>query len=513
MHFAHVSTGEALGADPPRQGRRAGGHLRHRAALFRPERDGDRRFPHLRQALAAAARGGGPAGGRAPRWPTARSTPSRRTTSRATPTTSGCRSPRPRRAAPGWRPCSAVTLAQVHGGDACRCMRAIALLTARPGPPARHRGRAAREGRAGRSLPVPPRARLAGRGRRAARQGAEHAVRRPGAGGPGARHMEGGAAGVRMMTPSCSAASCSATCSARSRSACCSRGRPGSATSAPIGSGNIGATNVLRTGQAAAGRGDAAAGRRQGRGRRCCWRMASGRPAAAGRWPGSARCSGTVPGLARLPRRQGGGDRARRAARRGLAGRRWSPAPIWLAGAGSLRISSVGALARLRGRPGRCAWLSATGRSPRAGARDHRRAGLRPPREPTSAACSPAPSRGSVRRHSTWRSADSASADPARSWREDEMTRPTSAWPAPRASAPSPTAACCAATARRRRRSRPCPSWPAPAAARTPPAVPTRGRARARTRGAGRGSAARLAGARRARTTRRCSRCSRTRRR
>ncbi len=51
------------GADPARQGRRDRRHLRHRAALFRPERDGDRRLPHLRQAVAAAAGGRRPSGG------------------------------------------------------------------------------------------------------------------------------------------------------------------------------------------------------------------------------------------------------------------------------------------------------------------------------------------------------------------------------------------------------------------------------------------------------------------
>ncbi len=57
VHFAHVSTGEALGADPRGQGCRAGRHLRYRAALFRPERDLDRRFPDLCEAVAAVAQG------------------------------------------------------------------------------------------------------------------------------------------------------------------------------------------------------------------------------------------------------------------------------------------------------------------------------------------------------------------------------------------------------------------------------------------------------------------------
>ena len=58
------------GADPPCEGGRRGGHLRHRPAIFRLERDRDRRLPHLCQAVAAAAQGcrspggGGGAGGR-----------------------------------------------------------------------------------------------------------------------------------------------------------------------------------------------------------------------------------------------------------------------------------------------------------------------------------------------------------------------------------------------------------------------------------------------------------------
>ena len=106
VHFAHVSTAEALALIRARQGRRPRRHLRHRPALFRPQRDRDRRLAHLRQALAAAARRGRPAGGGRRRSPTARSTRSPRTTSRATSMTSACRSRRRRRAAPGWRPCS-----------------------------------------------------------------------------------------------------------------------------------------------------------------------------------------------------------------------------------------------------------------------------------------------------------------------------------------------------------------------------------------------------------------------
>ncbi len=49
--------------DPQGQGRWAAGHLRHRPALFRAQRDRDRRLPHLCQAVAAAARRERPPGG------------------------------------------------------------------------------------------------------------------------------------------------------------------------------------------------------------------------------------------------------------------------------------------------------------------------------------------------------------------------------------------------------------------------------------------------------------------
>ena len=54
-HVAHVSTARRDRGDPPGQGGRAAGHLRHRPALFRAERDRDRRLPDLRQIVAAVA--------------------------------------------------------------------------------------------------------------------------------------------------------------------------------------------------------------------------------------------------------------------------------------------------------------------------------------------------------------------------------------------------------------------------------------------------------------------------
>ena len=95
-----------------------------------------------------------------------------------------------------------VTLAQVHNG-ALSLAQAIELLTARPARSAGDRARPAGQGPAGRSLPVPSRARVAGRGRPAARQGAEHPVRRPCAGGRGTGHLEGRAAGVRLGRRAC----------------------------------------------------------------------------------------------------------------------------------------------------------------------------------------------------------------------------------------------------------------------------------------------------------------------
>ena len=93
------------GPDPPGEGGRRGRDLRYRAALFRPERDGDRRVPHLRQAVAAAAQGSRPAGGgcRAGRWHDRRH--------RVRPPAARCRRQAPAvrpgggRAAPDWPRC------------------------------------------------------------------------------------------------------------------------------------------------------------------------------------------------------------------------------------------------------------------------------------------------------------------------------------------------------------------------------------------------------------------------
>ena len=114
-----------------------------------------------------------------------------------------------------------VTLAQVHNGS-LTLAQAIELLTAAAGDAAADRGGPPGQGTARRPLPVPSGAHLAGRGRPPARQGAEHAVRRAGAGGRGAGHLEGRAAGVLVSIDSVDrpSHSCSwATCSARSRSA------------------------------------------------------------------------------------------------------------------------------------------------------------------------------------------------------------------------------------------------------------------------------------------------------
>ena len=57
VHFAHVSTSEALELIRAGEGRRAGSDVRYCAALFRPERDLDRGFSHLREAVTAIAQG------------------------------------------------------------------------------------------------------------------------------------------------------------------------------------------------------------------------------------------------------------------------------------------------------------------------------------------------------------------------------------------------------------------------------------------------------------------------
>ena len=106
-------------------------HLRHRAALFRPERDGDRRLPHLCQALAAAAarrRTGW-------RW-------SRRCADGTIDAIASDHQPRDaddkrlpfaqaEAGGAGLATLLAVTLARVHGGD-LTLLQALDLLTAGP---------------------------------------------------------------------------------------------------------------------------------------------------------------------------------------------------------------------------------------------------------------------------------------------------------------------------------------------------------------------------------------------
>ena len=100
--------------DPQGEAGRPARHLRHRPALFRAERDRDRRLPHLRQALAAAARRGGPAR-RSPRAsPTAPSTASPATTRRTTRRASACPSPRPSPASIGLETLLPLALEPYH---------------------------------------------------------------------------------------------------------------------------------------------------------------------------------------------------------------------------------------------------------------------------------------------------------------------------------------------------------------------------------------------------------------
>ena len=139
-----------------------------------------------------------------------------------------------------------VTLAQVHGG-ALSLTHAIDLLTARPARLLGRRSRAAGQGTPGRSLPVPPRAVLAGRGRRTARQGAEHAFRRQGAGRPGVRHLESREARLRVNLPSYVFVVFGYLLGSIPFGLLLTSAA-GLGDIRAIGSGNIGATNVLRTG-------------------------------------------------------------------------------------------------------------------------------------------------------------------------------------------------------------------------------------------------------------------------
>ena len=148
--------------DPPGQGARAAGHLRHRAALFRAERDRGRRLPHLRQAVAAAAHRGGPAGGRSRGCATAPSTPSPATTRRRTRTPSALPFAQAAFGGIGLETLLPMSLELYHNGH----LPLLDVLRAdhlRPGRPAGPAGRAAGQGRAGRSRRCSIPTRLAGR--------------------------------------------------------------------------------------------------------------------------------------------------------------------------------------------------------------------------------------------------------------------------------------------------------------------------------------------------------------
>jgi dihydroorotase len=56
--FRACLNGGGARTDPPGEGRWAGGDLRYRAAVFRPQRERDRRLPDLRETVAAVAAGG-----------------------------------------------------------------------------------------------------------------------------------------------------------------------------------------------------------------------------------------------------------------------------------------------------------------------------------------------------------------------------------------------------------------------------------------------------------------------
>ena len=112
------------------QGRRAAGDLRYRAAVFRSERDGDRRLSHLRQALAAAARRGG---SRRRRGRPGRCCIDAVASDHQPRDADDKRLPFAQAAAggAGLSTLLGITLAQVHAG-ALPLLRALELLTARP---------------------------------------------------------------------------------------------------------------------------------------------------------------------------------------------------------------------------------------------------------------------------------------------------------------------------------------------------------------------------------------------
>ncbi len=157
-------------------------------------------LPHVRPALAAAARGGRPPGGARRASPTARSTWSPRATTRAAPRTSACRSPTPSRAWPGPRRCSRMVLTLVRDG-VIGIERAFDLVARNP---ARLLGVEAGELRAGAEADIalvdPEKPWVVDLARMAASAG-NTPFDRPARAGPGRRAVEGRRGGRPLRAP------------------------------------------------------------------------------------------------------------------------------------------------------------------------------------------------------------------------------------------------------------------------------------------------------------------------
>ena len=131
-HVAHVSTADGVEAIRRAKARGLAVTCDTAPPYFALNEIGDRRLPHLRQAVAAAAQRERPPGGRSQR-------PGRRhdrrdrlaTMRRTTRIASACPSPRPRPASSGWRRCCRCRSSCITTGT-CRCSTLLRRLTAAP---------------------------------------------------------------------------------------------------------------------------------------------------------------------------------------------------------------------------------------------------------------------------------------------------------------------------------------------------------------------------------------------
>ena len=207
-HVAHVSTAAGDRGDPPGQGGRAAGDLRYRPALFRAERDRDRRLPHLRQTVAAVAQRSRPP--RRRRGPARRH--DRRDRQRPRAVGPGFEAPAVQLGEPtassGWRPCCRCRSSSTTTAIS-RLLEVMRRLTVEPGAhSAARRSAGCAPARRPISCLFDPDRAVAHLHRRVPLEIEERAVRRPPGAGPGRAHdrrrphdLRGRMSGMRCRLP------------------------------------------------------------------------------------------------------------------------------------------------------------------------------------------------------------------------------------------------------------------------------------------------------------------------